>query len=225
MPQIVFARSRNASGRSLKPDRSLAIGRPVRHAKIRQAIRDLPFRRPQRIRAFAVRLELPAHDFRLRKPAAQFRDDFWRRHQFDEQVAVACGDFFGWPERLQLSRRIAREHFAEGEITHRRRMKDGVHFFAGKRFQLRPQIRRGGIDFDRLRLAFARISRRLADEQRDLVAARGEEIGEFRAEPARGKIRSRRTSSSGSNVGPAVTMQFMLEFKLQLVPGVRQAKA
>ena len=68
-------------------------------------------------------------------------------------------------------------------------MKNGVHLFARKGFQLRAQIRRGGKSFHRCRPAFARISRRFADEQRDPVAARREKVGEFRAEPPRGKIR------------------------------------
>src|ERR1019366_3081112 len=41
----------------------------------------------------------------------------------------------------------------------------------------------------RLRLAFAGVSRRLADEQRDVMTARGEKIGQIRAEPARGEVR------------------------------------
>jgi hypothetical protein len=40
-----------------------------------------------------------------------------------------------------------------------------------------------------LRIAFTFVSRRFTDEQNNLVPARGEKIGEFRAEPARGKIR------------------------------------
>src|SRR5450432_3437550 len=43
--------------------------------------------------------------------------------------------------------------------------------------------------FHALRAALAGISRLLADEQDDFVSARGEIIGEFRAKPARGKIR------------------------------------
>ena len=76
----------------------------------------------------------------------------------------------------------------KAKIAHRRRVKDGVHLFTGKQFQFRLQIRRGGKSFDRLRPAFARVGRRLANEQRDAVAARGEKIGQLRAEPARGKI-------------------------------------
>ena len=63
------------TGFSANQAESPAIGRTVRHAEIRRAIRDLPFRRSQRARATAVRLEFPAHNFRPRKPAAQGRDD------------------------------------------------------------------------------------------------------------------------------------------------------
>ncbi len=81
----------------------LPVGRAVRHAEIRRAIRQLLFCRPQRARLPADNLKFPARDFCFRKPAAQFRDDFWRRDQFDEQAAAARGDFLGWTERLQFS--------------------------------------------------------------------------------------------------------------------------
>ena len=100
-------------------------------------------------------------------------------------------EIFFWPGRNALSSAggVAGEHSAEGEITRRRRVKKRVHCLARARLQPRPQIRGGGKAFDRLRAAGSRPGRGFAEEQRDRVAARREEIGEFHAQPARGEIR------------------------------------
>ena len=60
--------------------------------------------------------------------------------------------FFDGLNRLSFPAASAREHFAEGKIAHRRRVKNRVHFFPGKRFQFRPQIRRRGKNFHRCAL-------------------------------------------------------------------------
>ncbi len=169
--------------------KTLAISWSVRHADIGCAIHDLLSRGAQCVRRAADRLKLPAHDFGLRKPPAQFGDDFRRRHQLDKQAADARGDFFGRLERPHFSCRVLPEFFSKLKIADRCRVKDCVHLPAGKRFYFCAQIRRGGKIFDPFRLAGARVSRRLADEQRHLVPARREKIGQLRAEPARGKIR------------------------------------
>ena len=73
---------------------TFAVGRAVHHAQISHAFRKLPARRGDGVRPPAVRLEFPADDFRLGKPAAQLRDDFRRRQQFDKQFPLPRGNFF-----------------------------------------------------------------------------------------------------------------------------------
>src|SRR6185312_1427485 len=79
--------------------------------------------------------------------------------------------------------------FAESEIADCRGMEHGVDGFATERFQFHAQIVRGGESLHLLRATFAGIRSLLTDEQGHLMSACREEIGQFRPQRPRGKIR------------------------------------
>jgi len=88
-------------------------------------------------------------------------------------------------------------------------MKHRLRRAAAQGPQSLPQIRRRRERLDLARMVLAAISRLLADQQHHLIPARRQELAS--SEPSRPveKFVSRRTSSNGSYVGPAVTMQRM----------------
>jgi hypothetical protein len=87
-------------------------------------------------------------------------------------------------------------------------VKNRVHFFWRKPFQLCAQIRRRGENFHALRRV-RRNTSPFADEQIILCPRAARKLASSVPSRPVEKFVSRRTSSSGSNVGPAVTMQFM----------------
>jgi hypothetical protein len=68
-------------------------------------------------------------------------------------------------------------------------MEDRVDPLARQSLEMITQICGRGKYFNAIGLAFAAEGRLLANQQRDFVAALGEESSQFRTEPAAGKIR------------------------------------
>lgn len=169
--------------------KSLSIRGAIRNARIETAFGNLLFAGVNDIRPVAIDLIFPSRELRLGKPPAQAGDDFFRGNQFSQQRSVARGKFAGF-NFSHFPTRSARPDFAKREIADCGGVKHSTNGLAGPRFQARAQIRRGCERLHMLRAAFARISRLLADEQRDVVPMCGEKISEFGAELPGGKIRN-----------------------------------
>ena len=168
--------------------KAFAVGGTIGHAGVVGAFGKLTAGGLQGVGTFAVRLKFPADDLGARIPSAQTRQNFRRRDQFGKQAAFPRGNLFGSLDGFQFAGGGAGEDLAERKIAHSGGVKNGVHLLAGQFFEPRLQIGGGGEGDDGLGMTRTGPGCLHAGEQGDVMSPRHEEVGQFGAEPAGGKI-------------------------------------